>query len=58
MFHAHPNFGCRFSRISRELTRSTDREYIAGVVKGEIQRLEREFAASPEKQILIFLKGR
>jgi len=34
MFHAHPNFGCRFSRISRELTRSTDREYIAGVVKG------------------------
>jgi hypothetical protein len=34
MFHAHPNFGCHFSRMTLELTRSTGREYIAGVTQG------------------------
>jgi hypothetical protein len=34
MFRAYPSFRCSFSRISQELTRPTDREYIYGVVEG------------------------
>ena len=33
MFRAHPSFVRPFSRISQELTRPTDRKYIAGVLK-------------------------
>ena len=35
MFRAYPSFVRPFSRILQELTRPTDRGYIAGVVKGE-----------------------